>query len=997
MKSAQCLIAAILIITPFAKGQQSASQSESSKREGAKLTITAIGPHSREWTSVSSPTNSDGRVVPVTNGYTELATGMNVLENGKWIPASEKIEVQKDGGAKAQKSAHKAYFPGDLYDDAFDLSTPDAAHLVSRPLGLSFADGQKSVLIAQLKPGSAAHLLPSESQVLYSDICTDLRLDLLCSFKRSSYECDLVIRQQLPNPADYGFSDLSKVQLQWWTEFFNAPEPKRIPTSLEQTGDEVLDFGTMKMVQGKAFLVAGGLKPVTTEIPVKKEWVVIDGRTFLIEEIPLTSILEDLRSLPARSAAVQPNSAPENREGRLARQFALPPARPTKRTHKSVELASSDYRPGPAFVQDYLLLNSTQTNFVFQGDTTYYMSADVVLSGTNTTFEGNTVIKYASGVSLNVGTPVTWQGGAYKPVVMAGQDDDSVGEPLDVSTGFPGTNYYAARALFFDALTANTNLVLRNLRIANAQVAVGINGRNGHILSHVQFQNCGSGLALTNAEIALRNALLDHVMTNFIGSSSTGRVEHLTSDTGVWLNSGIGTNLFLTNSLLAGVTNTGSYTAQNVTTSASTAGVFLTVGGASHYLAVGSSLRDAGTTNINAGLWADLKKMTTYPPLVFSNASVAVDTTFLPQAKRDVDTPDVGFHYDPLDYAFGGSDGNANITFAAGTAVGWFRTSSGWFHAGHGLHMADTKTVTFDGRLETPDYWVRANVVQEGGNGNWDGGFGPGGISGWAWPYITNSARIVARFTRFSTLAMDWSHYRDDWGWLITSATSCDFFGGRLIGYNNQQLYTNCFFDRTYASFFTDFPDSSFSMRNCTVRGGTLNPYRFNGGTNAPVVVRESAFDGTTISTTGEGLGLTYYDYNAYLQGASQTSPGGAHDQMVTNFNWRTGWLGNYYLPTNSTLINTGGVTADLIYLYHFTSQTNQIKETNSVVDIGYHYLAVTGTGAPVDTDGDAVPDYWEDLNGNGNGADDPTSWQTYNSTNALSGNAALTVFTLLK
>jgi Regulator of chromosome condensation (RCC1) repeat/Bacterial TSP3 repeat len=71
-------------------------------------------------------------------------------------------------------------------------------------------------------------------------------------------------------------------------------------------------------------------------------------------------------------------------------------------------------------------------------------------------------------------------------------------------------------------------------------------------------------------------------------------------------------------------------------------------------------------------------------------------------------------------------------------------------------------------------------------------------------------------------------------------------------------------------------------------------------------------------------------------------------------------------LPANSALINAGSTTADLVGLYHFTTQTNQMKETNSPVDIGYHYVAVDGNGNPVDTDGDGIPDYIEDANGNG-------------------------------
>jgi len=90
-----------------------------------------------------------------------------------------------------------------------------------------------------------------------------------------------------------------------------------------------------------------------------------------------------------------------------------------------------------------------------------------------------------------------------------------------------------------------------------------------------------------------------------------------------------------------------------------------------------------------------------------------------------------------------------------------------------------------------------------------------------------------------------------------------------------------------------------------------------------------------------------------------------AHNVVVTNgFNWQGSWLGNYYLPTNSTLINTGSTNANLLGLYHFTSQTNQVKETNSVVDIGYHYVATDAYGNPLDSNSDGIPDYIEDGSG---------------------------------
>src|SRR5207247_5472775 len=93
------------------------------------------------------------------------------------------------------------------------------------------------------------------------------------------------------------------------------------------------------------------------------------------------------------------------------------------------------------------------------------------------------------------------------------------------------------------------------------------------------------------------------------------------------------------------------------------------------------------------------------------------------------------------------------------------------------------------------------------------------------------------------------------------------------------------------------------------------------------------------------------------------------HDVTNLVFNFDSGALGYFYLPTNgpgTNLFNHGSTNADLLGLYHFTTTANQREETNSVVDIGFHYIALDSNGLPVDTDNDGWPDYWEDANGNG-------------------------------
>ena len=75
-------------------------------------------------------------------------------------------------------------------------------------------------------------------------------------------------------------------------------------------------------------------------------------------------------------------------------------------------------RPRRSLIWDYVTINTSQTNYLFSGDGTYFISGNVTLSGTNTTFESGAVIKYTNNVTLTVNTPISWQAANYRPIVL---------------------------------------------------------------------------------------------------------------------------------------------------------------------------------------------------------------------------------------------------------------------------------------------------------------------------------------------------------------------------------------------------------------------------------------------------------------------------------------------------------------------------------------------------------------------------------------------------
>src|ERR1035437_1222330 len=150
---------------------------------------------------------------------TELATGMNYQQNGQWMESKEQITILPTGGAAAVQGRHKVYFPADIYNGVLEVVTPDGRHLKSRPLGVSYDDGSNTVFIATLKHSQG--WLTSSNTVTYRDAFTGFKADLVCTYRRGGFECDLVFRQQPPTPDQYGL-DNSSSTLQLVTEFFNT-------------------------------------------------------------------------------------------------------------------------------------------------------------------------------------------------------------------------------------------------------------------------------------------------------------------------------------------------------------------------------------------------------------------------------------------------------------------------------------------------------------------------------------------------------------------------------------------------------------------------------------------------------------------------------------------------------------------------------------------------------------------------------------------------------
>jgi hypothetical protein len=930
------------------------------------------GSSHRTWQRTVLETKPDGTVVPHLHKLVELSSGMCFQDaSGQWVDSQEQIESTPQG-ASANKGQYQAIFANNLNSaGAIDQQTRDGKRLRSNILGLAYYDRSsgQSVLIAQIED-SQGELL-SANQVLYPNAFTGVKADVRYTYKKGAFEQDVILRGQPPTVESLGLSSQS-TEIEVLTEFLNPPAA----TIVEHAGssnplpDQEVSWGAMRLGRGKAFDL-GEPPNRPSHVQVRRQYETVNGRTILIEAVPLPDIQAHLQSLPLQSSARTKLPVYASKTPVLTKT----PLAATK--GKPMKLAAAA-PPVKGYVLDYVELNTDQTDFTFQGDQTYLVDAGVNLTGA-TTFEGGAVIKCDGDGQINIdpsGT-INCQTAPYRPAIFTSINDDSLGE----SGAYFGDPYYCGSPSWGDVIEfidiGTPDPVLRNFRFSYASEALVV--ESDIDMWDCQFINVEHALCGYNSNIGLHNVLINEVDNDYaISMNGSGNVigENVTCDGPNGLPGLITTwpetsSMSLTNCLITQIDqNNGLFevSTDGVNFTESSIPTYQTVGAGSYYLTNNSLFHNAGTTNVSPALLTDLAGKTTYPPTVYANTNLTQPTVFSPQAQRDnAGNPDFGYHYDPLDYVFGGVDATCNLTFTAGTAVGWYNDGPGC-----GVSLDGTAQATFSGTATAPCVWARNNMVQEGGNGNWASEGYLGGFIGLGGNTTQATAPTVnMQFTHCYARNFEGQYFRDygDGTLLVINACNSEFYDGSAGGYMMYFNFTNCLAVRAAMGAGCDC-SPSVTMLNCTFVGGALYADHAY-GTTWPMFVQNCAFDGTDLSGmndySGGNTNLSYCNFNSFDLGAMRTPVEGTNDLTITNgYNWQPSWLGNYYLPTNSPLINAGSTTADKLGLYHFTTQTNQVPETNSTVDIGYHYVATDTNGNPLDSNGNGLPDYLEDPTGTG-------------------------------
>lgn len=939
------------------------------------------GPHHNHWETYRLMTNETSRAEVRTNSYVELGMGLNRSEGGVLVPSRAIVELHPQG-AIGRQGAHRVIFgPNINRARAIEVETSDGKVLKSHVLGLFYFDlaTGKSVRISGLKDSEGAVHPPNK--VVYQDAFADIRADLRYTYKLNGFEQDVILREQPPAPDDLGLNAETS-QLVVLTEFVDAPEPRREARVLKKRQiqgrdvdtltDETLDFGRMMMGVGRAFRLEQqpGQQPnkAVEQVPVGKRWLRQGGRTFLIEAVEYPDIKPLLPQLPKRAQLFERKPLLELNE--MLVDFASPAdAKPEGK--RKMQVASLPLR-GAGLVVDYDLVYSTN-DFTFEGGKTYYVTGQVDLTGT-TTIEGGAVIKYAPGApsssqSLMIYGTLALKTSDFLPAVFTARDDNTVGETISGSTGVP-TGNYAYVALYFPWASTDPRM-FENLRFSYAFFSIYAPYSGPVTVRNVQVLNGYCGPYVGNVGAKIQNCLIANTTYGVVGENSADvEVTHCTFSavTNAFWASGTGT-IRLTNSTFRSVISYGSYpdiTGDRNGTYDSPAGLpgtvyqapanpFQTVGGGDFYLASGSTWQNAGTADLDPELAALIARKTTEPPAIVSTGLVG-RVVFSKRVLRDTDAPDLGYHYAPLDYVFAATwmqDG-ASVVVQPGTCIGVANPYTNY--AFYGLYLNPSTNNSFQsiGLPTDPNRFVLFNAVQERGAPDWNqnivGLFY--GVSYPFWGEMLFNEFIVPGSQTIGTL---YATSISAPGTLSIKHSS--FRGGNLHMGGIAVTLNSCLLERTKVD---GYSSGVNTFRNCTFVGGSASlATSFFGGS---IIAQDNLFAKTTLTSSGN----VTHGYNGYVTNYSRLSPAQTTDVVVPDIAFELGPLGAYYLASGGGFSDMGSQNAAAAGLYHFTTATDQAKDASSTVDLGFHYVALDGNGLFVDSDGDGLPDFFEDSNGNG-------------------------------
>jgi hypothetical protein len=980
-------------------------------------TVIERGPHHNVLQWVES--EQIGEVTQfVTNEVTQLGSGLNYWDSGKnaWVPSSDEIDLLQSG-AVYQRGQFKLIFASNINDPNGNLEwfpSPDT-RIVLQTVGLAMTEVAtgNSVFIAQIKDTQGFLTAPNEVTypACFDQIDADVRISV--NPLGSGFQNDVILHQRVPDPATFGFQ--GEVRIEAWHQIISGPNPELQPGAIQRAPgvvepDTQLRFTSMMIGPGTAFLIGTNRTELAgaagKAVRVAKAYFV-DPETqmrFLVEAVPFADVAPQLQRLPPSEGAFKLSPSQKQRfeasgeKGGKRKPIALAEAnRPIGK--KVAAITRKEFPETAGLLLDYTSLVN-QNNYTLRGDTTYLVATNttVTLSGT-TVLEPGCVIKFDGYNSANgtpviiVNGPIDCQTRPYAPAVFTSREDRTVGETNTAANASISNIAYGGYHLKFPASNGNP-IQLHDIRSRFAQNAFGFLGTGAVEAWNIQVYGAqGDVFEGAGNTITLRNVLV-HNSKDVAVSTANNTVfsgEHFTihqASKAFNASSYTGCSFSAVNSLLAVVTNTSSsgFTTTSSHTLVSDAGVFQTVGGGAHYLADNSPYRNTGSTSISTNLTKSVfRYSTTYPPLLLAT-TIGVNTTLAPQAQRDLDAPDEGYHYPAIDWTASNVTVSATLTLTNGAAIGYCGVT--------GFTLNNNSRLVSEGAPTSLNRLVRYNTVQEQPV-DW----GATGATMQLFKAAATVPQLNLRFTEVAHLAYSPGSGRATFLSLTGSAAptdttlaDCEFYSsawsvsdsslGAVAGYTNN-IFHRCSVTLYQLSGY----NMVFRLYNNLFRYGSLS-LLFD---NTLWTAKDNLFD--NCAPYVPGTVAVNNSNNGYINATPMT--GAVNTYTITAPDYQTGVLGRWYYPITgvqlATLVDHGSRSAANAGLYHHTTRVDHSKEAGTTVDIGHHYVAIDANGA-IDTDGDGIPDYLEDRNGNGIADTGESSW-----TSAINNSGGLNVYTPLQ
>jgi hypothetical protein len=241
------------------------------------------GQDHRVWSRVIQESQPDGQIIERISRYVEMASGLHYWSDAKdgrgpqWVDSQERFELFADG-AIARHGPHQVILqPNASSAGLVDLLTADGKRFVSHVIGLAYTDlNGASLLIAE--PNESIGEVTGVNEITYRDALEGpARCDIRYTYTRGGFEPDVVVRERLPAPVEYGLNPAT-TRIEIWTAFTEAHVPVKTETFLKpsstvalpdaQMSDERMQFGAMEIGAGRAFLVDGD----ETSVRAGKNW-----------------------------------------------------------------------------------------------------------------------------------------------------------------------------------------------------------------------------------------------------------------------------------------------------------------------------------------------------------------------------------------------------------------------------------------------------------------------------------------------------------------------------------------------------------------------------------------------------------------------------------------------------------------------------------------------------------------------------------------------------